>query len=108
MLLAFQLQVGFATAVDGRVAELVANLATIHPTFMAGVPRVFEKIYNGGNARGDEGGALKRTNLRTGRWAPSGAGVKASRRSEGVAPDGSRTMELALADRLVFRTPSRR
>ena len=44
VLLAFGLQVGFATAVDGRLSELVPNLAVIRPTFMAGVPRIFEKI----------------------------------------------------------------
>ena len=101
VLLAFQVQIGFPTAVDGRVPEIVANLTTIRPTFMAGVPRIFEKIYNAANARADEGGALKRTIYA---WAVgTSAGIKASRRS-GRRTGRFATMELALADRLVFNT----
>ena len=99
VLLAFGVQVGFATAVDGRVPELVTNLATIRPTFMAGVPRIFEKIYNAANARADESGALKRTIYA---WAvDTSAGIKAARRS-GRRNGRFATMELALADLLVF------
>ena len=101
VLLAFQVQIGFPTAVDGRVPELVANLTTIRPTFMAGVPRIFEKIYNAANARADEGGALKRTIYA---WAVgTSAGIKASRRS-GRRTGRFATMERALADLLVFNT----
>ena len=66
VLLAFGLQVGFATAVDGRISELVPNLAAIQPTFMAGVPRVFEKIYTAANGRAQAGGALRRRGVRLG------------------------------------------
>ena len=41
-----QLQIGFATAVDGRIDKLVDNLAVVKPTFMAAAPRIFEKVYN--------------------------------------------------------------
>lgn len=43
--LATQLQVGFATAVDGRIDRIVPNLAVVRPTFMAAPPRIFEKAY---------------------------------------------------------------
>ncbi len=43
-LLAIQLAIGFATAVDGRVDKIVAGLGDIHPTFMCGAPRIFEKV----------------------------------------------------------------
>jgi long-chain acyl-CoA synthetase len=43
MLLATGLQIGFPTAVDGRVEKIVDNMAVIQPTFMAGPPRIFEK-----------------------------------------------------------------
>ena len=36
MLEAVQLQIGFPTAVDGRVDKIVENLAVVRPTFMAG------------------------------------------------------------------------
>ncbi|NUO34086.1 MAG: AMP-binding protein [Dermatophilaceae bacterium] len=43
MLLATGLQIGFPTAVDGRVEKIVDNMGVIKPTFMAGPPRIFEK-----------------------------------------------------------------
>ena len=46
VLLAAQLQIGFATAVDGRIDKIVENLAVVRPTFMAGAPRIFEKVHN--------------------------------------------------------------
>jgi long-chain acyl-CoA synthetase len=45
MLEAVQLQIGFPTAVDGRQDKLVENLAAVRPTFMAGPPRIFEKVH---------------------------------------------------------------
>ncbi|MCB1733398.1 MAG: AMP-binding protein, partial [Halieaceae bacterium] len=45
MLQAVQLQVGFPTAVDGRMDRIVPNLAEVRPTFMAGPPRIFEKVH---------------------------------------------------------------
>lgn len=38
---------GVVTYVDGRVDEIVPNLARIRPTLMCAAPRVFEKVYNG-------------------------------------------------------------
>ena len=43
-LLAIQLAIGFASAVDGRVDRIVANLGVTKPTFMCGAPRIFEKV----------------------------------------------------------------
>ena len=45
MLEAVQLQIGFPTAVDGRMDKIVENLAVVRPTFMAGPPRIFEKVH---------------------------------------------------------------
>jgi long-chain acyl-CoA synthetase len=45
MLEAVQLQIGFPTAVDGRMDRIVPNLAEVRPTFIAGPPRVFEKVH---------------------------------------------------------------
>ncbi|HEX8488835.1 MAG TPA: AMP-binding protein, partial [Propionibacteriaceae bacterium] len=41
---AVQLRIGFATAVDGNIDRIVENLGQVHPTFMAGAPRIFEKV----------------------------------------------------------------
>lgn len=46
VLLSAQLQVGFATAVDGRIERIVPNLAVVRPTFMGAAPRIFEKAYS--------------------------------------------------------------
>jgi long-chain acyl-CoA synthetase len=45
VLLAAQLSCGFVAAVDGRLDHSVDGCAAVQPTFMAGVPRVFEKAY---------------------------------------------------------------
>ena len=45
MLAAVQLQIGFPSAVDGRIDKIVDNLAVVQPTFMAGPPRIFEKVH---------------------------------------------------------------
>ena len=43
-LLAVQITIGFASAVDGRVDRIVTGMGEVHPTFMCGVPRIFEKV----------------------------------------------------------------
>ncbi len=44
VMIAAQLRIGFATAVDGRMDKIVENLGVVRPTFMAGPPRIFEKV----------------------------------------------------------------
>ncbi|CAB4959853.1 unannotated protein [freshwater metagenome] len=93
-----QLQVGFLTAVDGRVDKIASNLLEIRPTFMAGVPRVFEKIYGGVAAHATAEGGLK---AKIFEWAfvvgkRYQAEVMAGRKPSGI--------KQALAERLVFST----
>jgi len=45
VLLTLPLQIGFPTALDGRVDKIVENLAVVSPTFMGAAPRIFEKAY---------------------------------------------------------------
>ncbi|WP_432171935.1 AMP-dependent synthetase/ligase [Streptomyces sp. 1222.5] len=54
-----QIEVGHVTAVDGRVDKIIENLPVVQPTYMAAVPRIFEKVYNGVAAKAREGGAAK-------------------------------------------------
>jgi long-chain acyl-CoA synthetase len=61
VLLAAQLQIGFGSAVDGRVDKIVENLAVVRPTFMAGAPRIFEKVHNRVIATVEEEGGVKAT-----------------------------------------------
>ncbi|MFD7705876.1 AMP-dependent synthetase/ligase [Streptomyces sp. NPDC059786] len=54
-----QIEVGHVTAVDGRVDKIIDNLPVVQPTYMAAVPRIFEKVYNGVAAKARAGGPAK-------------------------------------------------
>ncbi|MGW1768247.1 AMP-dependent synthetase/ligase [Streptomyces sp. NPDC002073] len=54
-----QIEVGHVTAVDGRVDKIIENLPVVQPTYMASVPRIFEKVYNGVAAKAREAGGAK-------------------------------------------------
>ncbi|MEU8586987.1 AMP-dependent synthetase/ligase [Streptomyces sp. NPDC048664] len=54
-----QIEVGHVTAVDGRVDKIIENLPVVQPTYMASVPRIFEKVYNGVASKARAGGAAK-------------------------------------------------
>ncbi|MFI6464344.1 AMP-dependent synthetase/ligase [Streptomyces sp. NPDC050538] len=53
------IEIGHVTAVDGRVDKIIENLPVVQPTYMAAVPRIFEKVYNGVAAKARAGGASK-------------------------------------------------
>jgi long-chain acyl-CoA synthetase len=99
MLLAAQLQIGFASAVDGRVDKIVENLAEVRPTFLAGPPRIFEKVHAKVVQSVDEEGGVKK---RLFDWA-FGVGRRVSEaRLRGDSPGLLLQAEHALADRLVL------
>jgi len=99
MLEAVQLQIGFPTAVDGRMDKIVENLAVVRPTFMAGPPRIFEKVHSSVVQTMEEEGGVKLTLFR---WA-FGVGDRMSRaRLAGTQPGWSLRTQNALADRLVL------
>jgi long-chain acyl-CoA synthetase len=54
-----QVEAGHVTAVDGRVDRIIVNLPVVRPTYMAAVPRIFEKVYNGVAAKAKAGGGAK-------------------------------------------------
>src|SRR5262249_8231594 len=94
-----QLQIGFSTAVDGRVDKLVENLGEIKPTFVGAVPRIFEKVHNRVVASAVEGGGLK---AKIFRWS-IGVGKRCSAlEQQGKQPGGLLALQRAIADRLVF------
>ncbi|MFC7614335.1 AMP-binding protein [Actinokineospora soli] len=94
LLLAAQYEIGFTTAVDGRIDRIVDNLAVIKPSFMAAAPRVFEKIYSrvlstteaAGGLRGGSPSAPSRSAS-----TPCGAGVRCrcGGASNSPSPSGS-------------------
>ncbi len=96
---AAQLRIGFSTAVDGRVDKIVENLGQVKPTFVAAVPRIFEKIYNKIVTGAKEAGGAK--------WAifswSFDVGREVSKlRLAGKEPAGLLALKYRVAHRLVF------
>ncbi|MCL2553893.1 MAG: AMP-dependent synthetase/ligase [Actinomycetia bacterium] len=105
VLTAGHITVGHVTAVDGRVDKIIENLPVVQPTYMAAVPRIFEKVYNGVAAKARAGGAAK---YKIFQWAAEVAREYAkttqnSMRLTGTptAPVGLRAKH-AVADKLVY------
>ncbi|PVY95476.1 long-chain acyl-CoA synthetase [Actinomycetospora cinnamomea] len=99
MLSAVQLHIGFATAVDGRLDRLAQNLTEIRPTFMAGAPRIFEKLHSKVLQTVQEEGGVR---YRLFTWA-FGVGERVARaRLQHRSPSLADRAQHALADRLVL------
>ncbi|GAB2832374.1 AMP-dependent synthetase/ligase [Lentzea nigeriaca] len=99
LLLAAQYEIGFVTAVDGRIDRIVDNVALIKPSFMAAAPRIFEKIYSRVmSTTGAAGGLQARIATRAFAIGIDAVRRKQQRRS---VPMWQRA-GLAIADRLVF------
>jgi long-chain acyl-CoA synthetase len=99
VLISGQLKVGFAAAVDGRVDKIVEHLGEVKPTFIAAVPRIFEKIYGGIQTMQEREGGAK---LKIFRWA-EGVGAQAGKaRREGKNVGGLLGLQYNVADKLVF------
>ncbi|MEI2786327.1 MAG: long-chain fatty acid--CoA ligase [Candidatus Nanopelagicales bacterium] len=99
VLLLAGLQVGFVTAVDGRVPKIVDNLPIVQPTFMAAVPRIFEKVYSkvAQTALADGGAKAK---IFT--WAFSFGNQMSEKKLAGQSLSGMENFKLNLANKLVY------
>jgi long-chain acyl-CoA synthetase len=90
------IEIGCATAFSRGTALIKEDLVAVRPTFMAGVPRIFEKFFTGVKAALEQGSGLKRKiaawALRVG--AAHSAAVRAGKPGGGFA--------YWLADKLVF------
>ena len=70
---------GCETAFSRGTAQIKEDLVAIRPTFMAGVPRIFEKFFTGVKAALEQGSGLKR---KIAAWALRvGAAHSAARRA---------------------------
>ena len=99
MLETVQLQIGFPTAVDGRLDMIVENLGQVRPTFMAGPPRIFEKVHAKiVQTIEEEGGARSRLFD----WAFDVGDRVARARLEGRPTGPATRLQHAVADRLVL------
>ncbi|MDX3849380.1 long-chain fatty acid--CoA ligase [Streptomyces sp. AK02-01A] len=100
-----QIEVGHVTAVDGRVDKIIENLPVVRPTYMAAVPRIFEKVYNGVAAKARAGGPAK---YKIFQWAAEVAREYAKVSQDNFRRTGNASVPFALgarhkaADVLVF------
>ncbi|MEV5544715.1 AMP-dependent synthetase/ligase [Streptomyces sp. NPDC052309] len=89
-----QIEAGHVTAVDGRVDKIIENLPVVQPTYMAAVPRIFEKVYNGVAAKARAGGAAK---YKIFQWAAEVAREYARVTQDNFQRTGTRTAPFGLA-----------
>lgn len=101
VMLALPLQIGFPTAIDGRVERIIDNLAAVRPTIMGAAPRIFEKAHARIQDTAAERGRLAKMLFD---WAIR-VGVKVSEaRQAGKRPSLPSSLAYRVADRLVFST----
>ncbi|MCN9239512.1 AMP-dependent synthetase/ligase [Streptomyces sp. RY43-2] len=89
-----QIEIGHVTAVDGRVDKIIENLPVVQPTYMAAVPRIFEKVYNGVAAKARAGGAAK---YKIFQWAAGVAREYAKVTQDNFRRTGARSAPFGLA-----------
>ncbi|MFD9909744.1 AMP-dependent synthetase/ligase [Streptomyces sp. NPDC059063] len=100
-----QIELGHVTAVDGRVDKIIENLPVVQPTYMASVPRIFEKVYNGVAAKARAGGGAK---LKIFLWAAEVAREYAKTSQDNFRRTGVASVPFGLgakhkvADKLVY------
>ena len=99
ILLILPLQIGFSTAVDGRIDRIVDNLAVFKPTFMGAAPRIFEKAYARISMMFAHETGVKKMLVD---WALGVGGQVAAMREQGEQPSGLLSVQHTLADRLVL------
>jgi long-chain acyl-CoA synthetase len=99
VLISAQYQIGFTTATDGRVPNIVPNLPKVQPHVMAGVPRIFEKIYQAANTKAQEGGGAK---AKIFAWAFTTSGAIKAKQRAGQSAGPFAGIQMAIADKLVF------
>jgi long-chain acyl-CoA synthetase len=93
------IRLGIPTVVDGSIDDLVPQLGETNPTFMACVPRIFEKVYNKVVENAKAGGKVKWAIFQ---WA-LGVGRRVSTlRQQRKEPTGLLRLQYKLAKKLVF------
>ena len=94
------IRIGIPTAIDGRIERIVENLAQVQPTFIAAVPRIFEKIYNKAVSGARE---KSKTVYRLFKWSMEVGQEVSALRQRGIEPQGILRLKYSVADRLVFK-----
>ncbi len=95
---ALTIRIGIPTAIDGRIERIVPNLEYVRPTFVAAVPRIFEKVFN----KVVSGAKASPIKYRVFKWALEIGRQVSQIRQKGQQPSGSLALKAAMADKLVF------
>jgi long-chain acyl-CoA synthetase len=99
VLLTLPLQIGFPTAIDGRVDKIVDNLTVVRPTWMGAAPRIFEKVYGRiTTMMASEGGAKAKLFD----WASGNARKVAAARGAGDKVNPLLGAQHAIGDKIVL------
>jgi long-chain acyl-CoA synthetase len=94
-----QLYIGFCSGIDGRVDKILDGLAAVKPTFVAAVPRIFEKVHAKIVGPAKNAGGVKWTIFQ---WAVA-VGQQVSKEIQaGRKPTGFLELKYDIATRLVF------
>ncbi len=101
VMLALPLQIGFPTAIDGRVDRIVDNLAALRPTVMGAAPRIFEKAHARVEGMVAEQGLLTKKMFD---WAIRVGSSVSEARQAGRRPSLASSLAYKVADRLVLNT----
>jgi long-chain acyl-CoA synthetase len=99
VMLALPLQIGFPTAIDGRVERIIDNLATLRPTIMGAAPRIFEKAHAHIESTVAERGRLTKKMFD---WAIAVGVTVSAARQAGKRPSWTASLGYKVADRMVF------
>lgn len=99
LLLTLPIQIGFPTAIDGRVDKITENLAVVRPTWMGAAPRIFEKVYGRITTMMDDEGGAK---AKLFHWASANGKLVAERRSEEETVGGLLALQHRIGDKIVL------
>jgi len=99
VLLTLPLQIGFPTAIDGRVDRIVENLPIVRPTWMGAAPRIFEKVYGRITTMMAGEGGVK---AKLFDWASGNARKVATARGEGGRVSPVLGAQHAIGDKVVL------
>ena len=90
---------GFPVAFSEGLPKLKDNLLEVQPTFMAGVPRIYEKFYSGVKAGMKQGSGAKRALVA---WAMAVGERRSQLVRQGQIPGGWLAFQHRMAEKLVF------
>ena len=99
VLLTLPIQIGFPTAIDGRIDKIVDNLAIVKPTFMGAAPRIFEKAYGRIQMMMEKEGGAK---LKLFNWAGNVGRQVSELKEEGKSPNAVLALQHRLADKIIM------